>query len=282
MSFFNTGFEDYEKELVHEEEKSKQGKENAFAFSLKVNESKEFIVLDDTGFRFYEYTFFNRIINRPISFTSRGDNDFLAEAKRPSLITVMTVKDLSGSLDKNGERKYVGSLRLLKLKKNAAKRINVLRQTLAAQAANQLWETQKTLCEQRGHKSVEEVAAAILRKGEVLKLCRLRATRFGDKSESSGDDFQFIAKVKPEALKPEDKPFNYEELFAPKTDEEIKAELISHYRGVDNFDSSLLPLKKYFQGMSYTGQVEESEPMPSEQYGNRAVAPDFNSEDIPF
>lgn len=294
MSFFKQGFDEYDSELKDENTKSQNDQSRVFPFSLKTGETKDIIILDDTGFRFYEYSFYNSATRRSANFTSRGDNDFLSEAKRPALITIMTIKDMAGYLDNNGQRKGVGNLKPLKLKKNAATRINLIRQSVAVQKASEMWEKQKSLCEQHGHKNLDDVAAAIIKKGNVLKNCRLRVMRLGDKAESSGDEFQMLNWIKSEELEQKDVPFNYEEMFAPKTDAEIKAELLTLFGGVQFFNKDVAPLAKYFgeggtqtqtqgQQASNTGtQGGFTQTPPPANSGGYEEAPNWSADDIPF
>lgn len=276
MSFFKTGFESYESELKEEDRKAKESSNKVFPFSLKPNETKEVIILDDTGFRFHEFSFYNQATRKSVSFTCRGDGDFLNIHKNPALITVMTVKDMAGYVDQNGNRKGVGDLKPFKLKKNAAKRINNLRQSVAAQKASEMWNGQRNICDERGLKSEKDVLEAILKKGNVLKNCRIRCSRIADKAESSGDDFSFVTWVKQEAFKPDEKPFDYEKLFAPKSDEEIKQELMQFYNGQPPFDL----------GMEYTGQTsgggDHKESYSGGQDSTYDEAPSYTADDIPF
>lgn len=291
-NIFSQGFDNYEQELQQANQRNDSGSNNVYPFSLKVSETKEFIILDDTGFRFHEFSFYNPAVRKTANFTCRGDNDFLHNAnKKPGLITVMTVLDMSGYIDSNGQRKGVRALKPLKLKKNAATRINMLRQDVARRKAEEMWNHQKAICDQNGFKSVDDVTEAILKKGGVLKNCKIRASRIGDKSESSGDDFQFITWVKSDFFKPEEKPFDYEVLFAPKGDQEIIAELNQLYGNQPPADIANAIAIASGQGgqqsapqnmqtqQTQTHNTQQSSPQMDTQYSE---APSYSAEDIPF
>jgi hypothetical protein len=291
MSFFKRGFEDYETELKQENNAAEQVNNQIYPFSLKKNETKEFIILDDTGFRFHEFSFYNPTVRRTANFTCRGDNDFLHAGKKPGLITVMTVKDLTGYLNKDGQRKGEGALKPLKLKKNAATRINLLRQDAARRKAEDMWNNQRQICTQKNLNSVDEVIAAIIKAGNVLKNCKIKATRIGDKSESSGDDFQLIEWVKANTLAATDIPFNYEEMFAVKSDEIIKQELMTLYNGQPPFDlngtgqapgQEMAPQSFNGQQDNFNGQQNFNSNNQSNQQENYSEAPNYTADDIPF
>jgi hypothetical protein len=271
-SFFKTGFDSYEKELMDEGNKYQQG-ENLYAFHLKVNESKEIIFLDDTGFRFQEHSFFNQISKKSENYTCKMDIEgdcILCKLKAPTLITVATIKDLAGYVDKTGERKGQGGRKLFKIKRTAGKMLNDLRKDAVDKKASEMWEKQRSVCEQKGLRTVEEVRDAIWKSGNILKNYLIRAARYGAKSENCGDNFNLVRWVKQDQLKSDDVPFDYEKVFAPKPDDVILYELRNLY------GMNVPP--EYVQilgaGTSPQGNVNQS--------STREEAPSFAPDDIPF
>jgi hypothetical protein len=226
MSFFKTGFDDYENELLKQEQEHRESQNKPFVFRLAVNETKEIIMLDDTGFRYYEHAFYNQITRKSLAFTCKdglgGEECLICKAGiKPSPILVATVKDMSGYMDNVGQRKGIGNRLLLKIKRTAAKRLYNKRVEEVEKRARSLWEKQESACRAKGCNSVEDVAKEFLKKGNILKYAKIRASRYGEKAENCGDEFSIVDYVRPEFFKPDDVPFNYEKEFAPVSNQQI-------------------------------------------------------------
>ena len=273
MSFYKTGFEDYENELQKQDQDQQDSQNKPFAFRLQVNETKEIILLDDTGFRYYEHAFFNQITKKGLTITCKdglgGEECLACKAQfKPTPIIVSTVKDMSGYLDNVGQRKGIGNKLLFKVKRTAAKRLYNLRVGLAEKQANSLWEKQNQACKAKGCNSAEDVKMQLLKKGGILKYAKLRASRYGEKSENCGDDFSLVDFVRPEFFKPEDVPFNYEKEFAPVSNQQIIYELKAFFG--NDIPPMMVPILGTPQGGSTNAAPQTHE------------APAFSDDDLPF
>jgi hypothetical protein len=226
MSFYKKGFEDYDADLLKQEQEQLEYANKPFTFRLGVNQAKEIIMLDDTGFRYVEHSIYNPITKRSLAITCKdglgGEECLLCKAGvRPVPILIATVKDLSGYVDNQGNKKGIGTRLLLKVKKSAAKRLNTIRQDEVDKKAAQLWEKQEQACKTKGCNSLDDVVKELKRRGNILKFARLRIARYNDKGENCGDDFKLIEYMRPENLRPEDVPFDYEKECAPVSNEKI-------------------------------------------------------------
>jgi len=289
MGIFKTGFSGYAQEL----QDTKKEQDYLNKFFIKVGEMKEVVVLDDTGFRFNMYG-----ISTPRGAAAFRSLDVVCNTEDPSqcilskygfsptLVTVVTIKNLSGYFKSNGEKAGVGERQLLILKPTSAKLLDVTRQTVLQNKAEEMWNTQRAVCEQRGLKSLDDVKNAIMLKGNVLKNSKITIGRTDSKSAATGNYFMFSRWIKQEELTQNDVPFNYEEVFKIKTDEEIMADVIKFH------EANQMPMT--WQHNVNTGVVSSGNTQGTQNKGanfqsqiNSAPSDvarpfDFSADDIPF
>jgi len=287
MSFFKTGFEDYENELLKQDQDQLNAQNKPFTFRVQVNETKEVIILDDTGFRYYEHAFYNQITKQGISITCKdglgGEECLLCKSQiKPAPILVSTIKDMSGYMDNMGQRKGVGNRLLFKVKRTAAKRLYNERIKIAERRANDLWTKQTEACKAKGCNSVEDVKTQLLKKGGLLKYAKMRISRYGEKSENCGDDFSFVDYVRPEFFKPEDVPFNYEKEFAPLSNQQIIYDLKAFFG--NDFPPNLAGLLGSVQaGPIQNGSGIDFQSRTGSVLGTQThEAPSLSDDDLPF
>lgn len=266
---FSYGFENYEQELTKNEQEKKTNYINEFY--VKIDGSKQVIFLDDSGVRYKEHGYFNRFTKASASYPCTKDikgkcvhcDEF---GKKPTLVTLMTVKDLTGYVNKKNERVGVGAKLLFKSKTDSSKRLQKERLEIAEQYAEKLWESKQDDLLAKGLDTIEKVVAHLVKQGGLLQNKKFKIERIGEKSERVGDTFRFAGPAKPTELDDTDKPFDYAEIIKVQDDNIVRNEVMLKFAAGSSKNDQQNAANDFSQGANKTYEQ----------------APDFTADDIPF